>query len=72
MPRVDGPSLLAALAGTGLGDVPTIAISARGYPDALDADRFIPKPFDLDTLLDAVAEMTGDGVVAHAATRRAS
>jgi CheY-like chemotaxis protein len=59
MPGCDGPGLLTALADRGLGDVPTIAISAQRCPESLSADRFIEKPFDLDTLLEAVTELTG-------------
>ena len=71
MPNVDGPSLLAALAERGLGDVPTIAISAQPFPESLAANRFIAKPFDLDTILEAVSELTG-GPPARAERRRAS
>ncbi len=61
MPRVDGWELSAALRNdASLRDVPIIGMSAvdpRGAP----FDAFLRKPFELDTLLDALDRLSAEG-----------
>lgn len=55
MPRLDGLSLYQRIRERDA-DLPVILMSAAVTPRSVDA-MFIPKPFDIDTLLDAVEEM---------------
>ncbi len=58
MPRLDGPGLIRWMREQPeLRHVPVVILSAvvRVAPDQLDAVAFVAKPFDLVTLLDAVA-----------------
>lgn len=54
MPRLDGISMYKEIRARVPG-LPIILMSAAVTPRSLDA-LFIPKPFDIDTLLDAVEE----------------
>ena len=42
-------------------DLPVILISAYDEPPGHDAEKFIAKPFDIDALTDAVAEVCENG-----------
>jgi CheY-like chemotaxis protein len=68
MPVLDGWGFAAALRNRGLAVpilVMTAAPSARRWAAEIDADGYVPKPFDLDRLLAAVATVIGppDGAV---------
>lgn len=54
MPRLDGLSLYNRIRERS-DDLPVILMSAAVTPRAIDA-TFVPKPFDIDTLLDLVDE----------------
>lgn len=58
MPRLGGVELIRSMRGDrDLADIPVILMSAAMRPalDGLGACEFVPKPFDLVTLLDVVA-----------------
>lgn len=62
MPRRGGVELLQSMRGDPrLRDVPAILMSAAARPqlDGLGVSVFLPKPFELDDLLDAVSEAIG-------------
>ena len=63
MPGLDGPGLVRRMRGRPeLRDIPVLMTSAvpRPVSDGLGAVAFLPKPFDLDALLAAVATLVGD------------
>lgn len=57
LPDMDGIELLHHLRDDGEPDLPAILISAYSEPPSHDADRFIPKPFDVNNLAEAVSEV---------------
>jgi CheY-like chemotaxis protein len=63
MPGLDGREMLRAMrADPQIRDIPVIVMSAaRGLPDIdrLDHDAFLPKPFDIDNMLETVARLVG-------------
>ncbi len=46
-------------------NIPVIVVTAHNNPN-VDADRVLPKPFDMDVLIRAVHECTGEGGEARA------
>lgn len=58
MPRLDGLTLYNRIRERS-SDLPVILMSAAVTPRAIDA-TFVPKPFDIDTLLDLVEETLND------------
>jgi CheY-like chemotaxis protein len=54
LPGADGLELLRMLRDEGFGDIPTLIVSADVRPPEFPAASFIPKPFELDTILRAV------------------
>src|SRR5699024_115374 len=58
MPRLDGLSLYNRIRERS-DDLPVILMSAAVTPRAIDA-TFVPKPFDIETLLDLVEEKLGN------------
>lgn len=60
MPRLGGLGLIASLHSNGL-HVPIILISANARDPQLEGVRFIPKPFEIDQLLDAVSSALDHG-----------
>lgn len=61
LPGADGLELLRSLRDEGFGDVPTLVISADVRPPDFPSASFIPKPFELDTILRAVRRALGRG-----------
>ena len=59
LPGADGLELLRSLRDQGFGDVPTLVISADVRPPEFPSASFIPKPFELDTILRAVRRALG-------------
>ncbi len=59
MPRLDGLSLFNRIRERSE-DLPVILMSAAVTPRSIDA-TFVPKPFDIETLLDLVEEKLGKG-----------
>ena len=67
MPVMNGWQLRAALQeDPRFKDIPVVVISATGLDTVaqLDAGMYLPKPIDIDTLLDVVCDYC-DGTVAH-------
>jgi DNA-binding response OmpR family regulator len=57
MPVMCGDELLKALRARGLVDLPVIVMTAGSYPEqylSAGANEILPKPFDIDTLLERV------------------
>ena len=64
MPAMDGRAAYLAMRSHPRGqDIPVVLMSAAADPSRLDPGitAFLPKPFDLDQLLDLVARLLGDG-----------
>jgi CheY-like chemotaxis protein len=59
LPGADGLQLLRSLRDEGFGDIPTLVISADVRPPDFPSASFIPKPFELDTILRAVRRALG-------------
>ena len=59
MPHMDGAEMVIRLRARGCA-TPVILISARYQAVDLPGVRFLPKPFDLDQLMDAVAQDVDD------------
>jgi CheY-like chemotaxis protein len=59
LPGTDGLELLRSLREGGFGDIPTLVISADVRPPDVPAASFIPKPFELDTILRGVRRALG-------------
>jgi CheY-like chemotaxis protein len=62
LPGSDGLELLRALRHEGFSDVPALVVSADSRPPEWPATSFIPKPFELDSILRAVRRALGLGV----------
>lgn len=60
MPRMDGMALLDALRERG-DRTPVVLMSAAPRPSDLDGTAWLPKPFDLDSVLEVVAEVLATG-----------
>lgn len=62
MPVMDGPTFARELRNTlGVHGIPIIVISADGNPgraSSVQARRYLAKPFDIEVLLDQVAQIT--------------
>jgi DNA-binding response OmpR family regulator len=70
LPGIDGYKVCNILKrDAGLAAVPVILVSARDlklerFPGKMTADRFIPKPFDINYLIDSIGELLGRPVTA--------
>lgn len=61
LPGMQGNELVEVVKRGAPSDPTVILISAHGEPQDHRADLFIPKPFDIDDLSEAVTGLLGDG-----------